>query len=85
MVEPKERDGLDGMRDEIAARSNVRGKLRRVCEELVAKADKLEDALEQRNLARIHAQATVGEFKEALQLVGRVAQSLVNVRAEPPQ
>lgn len=74
---------MDGMREEIIARSSVKGKLRAACLDLADKADRLEDALEQRHLASVHAKATLGDFKEALQLVGRVAQSLVNVRAEP--
>jgi hypothetical protein len=75
-------DSDDGIEGELRARASQRGKLRIVCQELVGKADALEEAIEERAAARIHAQSALHEFKEALQLVGRVAQSLVNARAE---
>jgi hypothetical protein len=77
------RDDDDGIEAEIRARSALKGKLKGVCQDLVGQAEKLEDALESRNAARVHAQVALSEFKEALQVVARVATSLVNVRAEP--
>jgi hypothetical protein len=80
---PRTRDDEDGMRDEIKARTEQRGKLKAACQDLVGQAEKLEHALDERNHARLRAHTALHDFKETLTLVGRVAQSLVNVRAEP--
>lgn len=46
--------------------------------DLVPAAVKLERAVAARRLSTAHARTALGEFKEGLQMVARVAQSLVN-------
>lgn len=53
-------------------------KLKDACLYLAKRADALDKALERKKLARREAQAALSSFKEQLQLVGRVAQSLLN-------
>lgn len=63
---------------EVRARAKRRGNLREAVEELAPLADKLEAAIDERDTSTMRARAAVREFKEGLQLVGRVAQSLIN-------
>jgi hypothetical protein len=56
----------------------LRPPLVRACNDLAAVAQRLEDAIDERDAARIHANTLVGEFRAQLQVVGRAAQSLVN-------
>lgn len=78
MIELEGERDLDGMRAEVTARSQQRPKLRAACEELTTRADRLEEALADRDAATLHAGVVLREFKEALQQVGRTAQSLLN-------
>lgn len=71
---------LDGLRDEVVARAQRGPRLRKAIEALAEAGDRLEEAVEQRDAASMHAQVVVSEFKEALQQVGRTAQSLLNGR-----
>lgn len=48
------------------------------CRQLTKRAEKLEEALAARKLAQSRAKTELALFREALQAVGRVAQSLVN-------
>jgi hypothetical protein len=68
----------DGMRDELTARGRQRPKLKAAIQALDDAGDRLQEALDQRDAANIHAVVCVAEFKEALVVVGRVAQSLLN-------
>lgn len=68
---------------DVRAAHQRKGMLKRACQELTAKADKLERTLDDRELARIRAMAALRDFKDSLQLVGRVAQSMLNQKAEP--
>jgi hypothetical protein len=69
----------DGMTAEIRElQANRPPQLSRTVKDLVKHAERLEKAIAHRQVARRQAQAALAEFKEGLQLVGRVAQSLVN-------
>lgn len=59
-------------------------KLKDACLYLAKKADLLETALEKKKLARREALAALSGFKEQLQLVGRVAQGMLNQSSDKP-
>lgn len=69
---------LDGMRDEMEARGRQRPRLKHAIAGLAAAGERLQEALDDRDAANVHAVVAVAEFKEALQVVGRCAQSLLN-------
>jgi hypothetical protein len=71
-------DGIT--REDTGAR---RPSLTSACRTLTTRAAKLEKVLDERKAANIRARSELAMFKDALNTVGRVAQSLVNTSGSP--
>lgn len=67
----------DGMEDDVRAAAMKRGRLKAACVNLTEQAERLEEALGEREHATTQAKSVLRDFKDALQVVGRTAQILV--------
>jgi hypothetical protein len=76
---PKGHDHVDELREDVRARSR-RKKLGDVVRDLAVRADKLEEAIDDRQAATAAARTRLMEFNEGLRLVERVARALLETK-----
>lgn len=81
---PKKFDSSSVLMDDLKLRSRL-PKLAQAAEEFVAIARRLEDAVLARELAEDEVAQAVVAYKAQLSQIGRIAQSLVNVRLSEEQ